>query len=122
MPKWKVQGYRSAVETGFAREVVGSDRKVRLLLERLAARHLTDDEITDVTFGTRTDLEVHWDHTGKTLSTTATDFHYVAHLEAQNAQRPKGEKRRADVIDNAVDLMRIASGEETDTVADDGKD
>lgn len=34
---------------------------------------------------------------------------------------PKGERRPADVIGNAVKVMRIAVGEETDTVADDGK-
>lgn len=35
---------------------------------------------------------------------------------------PKGEKRPADVISNAVRVMRIATGEEVDTIADDGKD
>lgn len=35
---------------------------------------------------------------------------------------PKGEKRPADVVANAVRVMRIATGEEEDTVADDGKD
>jgi hypothetical protein len=36
---------------------------------------------------------------------------------------PKGEKRPADVIGNAVKVMRIATGEETDPLpADDGKD
>ena len=34
---------------------------------------------------------------------------------------PKGEKRPADVVGNAVRVMRIATGEEDDTVADDGK-
>ena len=34
---------------------------------------------------------------------------------------PKGQKRPADVIGNDVKVMRIAAGEETDTVADDGK-
>jgi len=35
----------------------------------------------------------------------------------------KGEKRPADVIGNAVKVMRIATGEETETLApDDGKD
>jgi hypothetical protein len=38
-------------------------------------------------------------------------------------QGPKGEKRPADVIGNAVKVMRIATGEETETLpADDGKD
>jgi len=36
---------------------------------------------------------------------------------------PKGQKRHADVIGNAVKVMRIATGEEEDDFpADDGKD
>ncbi len=35
---------------------------------------------------------------------------------------PKGQKRAADVIGNAVMVMRIATGEITETVPDDGKD
>lgn len=35
---------------------------------------------------------------------------------------PKGEKRPADVIGNAVKVMRIATGEESDEKTDDGKD
>ena len=35
---------------------------------------------------------------------------------------PKGQKRPADVIGNAVKVMRIATGEDEDDVADDGKD
>jgi len=35
---------------------------------------------------------------------------------------PKGEKRPADVIGNAVKVMRIATGEEQDEKDDDGKD
>jgi hypothetical protein len=35
---------------------------------------------------------------------------------------PKGERRPADVIGNAVKIARIATGEETDDVPDDGKD
>jgi hypothetical protein len=31
---------------------------------------------------------------------------------------PKGEKRAADVIGNAVKVMRIATGEETDPLPD----
>ena len=34
----------------------------------------------------------------------------------------KGEKRPADVIGNAVRVMRIATGEEEDALTDDGKD
>ena len=35
---------------------------------------------------------------------------------------PQGQKRPADVIGNAVHVMRIATGEIDDTVPDDGKD
>lgn len=35
---------------------------------------------------------------------------------------PKGQKRPADVIGNAVKVMRIATGEEADDAPDDGKD
>jgi len=35
---------------------------------------------------------------------------------------PKGQKRPADVISNAVKVARIATGEDTDVGADDGKD
>lgn len=35
---------------------------------------------------------------------------------------PRGEKRPADVIGNAVKVMRIATGEDNDPVEDDGKD
>ena len=35
---------------------------------------------------------------------------------------PKGEKRPADVIGNAVKVMRIATGEEADETTEDGKD
>jgi len=34
---------------------------------------------------------------------------------------PKGEKRPADVIGNAVKVMRIATGEEEEDMDDDGK-
>ena len=34
---------------------------------------------------------------------------------------PKGEKRPADVIANAVRVMRIATGEETEQLTSDGK-
>lgn len=35
---------------------------------------------------------------------------------------PKGQKRPADVIGNAVKVMRIATGEEDEALNDDGKD
>lgn len=38
------------------------------------------------------------------------------------AKGPKGEKRPADVISNAVKVMRIATGEEDEALTDEGKD
>ena len=35
---------------------------------------------------------------------------------------PKGEKRPADVIGNAIKIARIATGEESEELTDDGKD
>ncbi len=35
---------------------------------------------------------------------------------------PKGERRPADVIGNAVKVMRIATGEEVEELTGDGKD
>jgi hypothetical protein len=35
---------------------------------------------------------------------------------------PKGEKRPADVIGNAIKIAKIAIGEEEDVTTDDGKD
>jgi hypothetical protein len=35
---------------------------------------------------------------------------------------PKGEKRPADVIGNAVHVMRVLTGEVEETIPDDGKD
>ena len=43
--------------------------------------------------------------------------------ELEMPMGPKGQKRPADVIGNAVKIMRIATGEEVETLpADDGKD
>ncbi len=35
---------------------------------------------------------------------------------------PKGQKRPADVIGNAIKVARIATGEEEEDIVDDGKD
>ena len=37
-------------------------------------------------------------------------------------QAPRGQKRPADVIGNAVKVMRVATGEEVEEYEDDGKD
>ena len=47
----------------------------------------------------------------------------ATHARARMPRGPKGQKRPADVIGNAVKVMRIATGEEQeDFPADDGKD
>jgi hypothetical protein len=46
-----------------------------------------------------------------------------AAMEARMPKGPKGQKRPADVIGNAVKVMRIATGEEEEAFpANDGKD
>jgi len=35
---------------------------------------------------------------------------------------PKGEKRPADVVSNAIKIARIATGEDDDDLTEDGKD
>lgn len=35
---------------------------------------------------------------------------------------PRGEKRPADVVSNAIKVARLAVGDEEETVEDDGKD
>lgn len=90
MPKWTIEGFQGDNPTGFSRQVTGSEERVKLLLERLAARHLNDDEITEATFGKRKDLDVHRDKRfGQplTLMTTGSDHHYVARIEVTNAHR-----------------------------------
>ena len=43
-------------------------------------------------------------------------------IRRNNANRPKGQKRPADVIGNAVKITQIATGEIEDAIAGDGKD
>ena len=42
--------------------------------------------------------------------------------DAKMPKGPKGEKRPADVIGNAIKVARIATGEEVEALTDDGKD
>ncbi|MBR0695144.1 hypothetical protein [Bradyrhizobium lablabi] len=83
MPKWLIEGFQGGDPTGLSLEVTGHESRVILLLERLAARHLTDNEIVDATFGARTDLEIHRDkRLGEPtmLMTAGSDHHYVARM------------------------------------------
>jgi hypothetical protein len=81
MPRWLIEGFQGDHSTGFSQEVAGHENRIMLLLERLAARHLTDNEIVEATFGSRKDLEIRRDkRPGEPtmLMTTDTDHHYVA--------------------------------------------
>jgi hypothetical protein len=81
MTKWTIEGFQSLNPTGFSRQVSGSEQQIRSLLERLAARHLTDDEIADASLGSRTDFEIQRDKVlGQPvkLMTTGSDHFYVA--------------------------------------------
>jgi hypothetical protein len=80
MPKWIVEGFDGGDPTGFSRQVTGGEAKVQLLLQRLAVRHLTEDEIVEATFGERTDLFVHRDkQLGQpTMLTIGSGYHYIA--------------------------------------------
>jgi hypothetical protein len=80
---WVTRGYEGAERT-FERHIpVGhlSEKEVEMLLKRLAARHLTEDEIVDSSLrknaaGYAPHLEVHSGRDG--MSTIGTDFHYIA--------------------------------------------
>jgi hypothetical protein len=79
--RWTIEGFQSAMPTGFSREESGTEQQITCLLKRLAARHLTDDEITDAISASSAHFEIIRDkRPGKPmqLSTTGTDHHYVA--------------------------------------------
>ena len=44
------------------------------------------------------------------------------HRGTQMPKGPRGQKRPADVVGNAVKVMRIATGEDEEEFEDDGKD
>jgi hypothetical protein len=81
MTEWVIEGFRGLSSTGFSQRRTGSENRVKLLLERLAARHLTDNEITEATLGSGTDFEIQRDkRLGNPVmfTTNGTDYHYVA--------------------------------------------
>ncbi len=81
MIEWVIEGFRGESPTGFSRRETASENRVKRLLERLAARHLTDDEITEATLGSRQDFEINRDKrlgNPVILMTTGTDYYYVA--------------------------------------------
>jgi hypothetical protein len=88
MQKWIIEGFRGGSPTGLSRQLTGAENQVRVLLQRLAARHLTDEEVVDATFGTRHDLEISNDAGSKlySLKTMGTDCHYTATIDDSYAQ------------------------------------
>ena len=43
-------------------------------------------------------------------------------VEVDMPRGPKGQKRPADVVSNAVHVLKVLTGEDTDQAPDDGKD
>jgi hypothetical protein len=83
MTVWNIEGFKGRSPTGFARQVTLSDVEMRALLERLVARHLTDDEVTDAILGKRRDLELRAEFRAEryTLIAAGSDHQYVAEIE-----------------------------------------
>jgi hypothetical protein len=80
MPRWQIRGFEGGCETGLDEVASGSERQIRTLLQRLAARHLTDREIIDAV-----ESDAHFNINSDKrpgeptqLSTTGTDHHYTA--------------------------------------------
>jgi len=87
--KWIIEGFRGGSRTGLSRQLTGGENQVRVLLQRLAARHLTDEEVIDATFGTRHDLEIANNLASKlySLKTNGTDCHYIATIDDSYAHQ-----------------------------------
>ena len=90
MRKWRIEGYDGIEPTGFSRLVAARERELIKLLERLAAKYLSEDEIIDATLGTRTDLKVHRDkQRGMPVTlTVGSGVHYIV-VEEVNLTRTK---------------------------------
>ena len=90
MQKWIIEGFRGGSPSGLSRQITGGENQVVVLLQRLAARHLTDDEIIDATFGTRHDLDISNNTESKlySLMTNGADCRYIATIDDSYADRP----------------------------------
>jgi hypothetical protein len=88
--KWKIEGFESGNSTGFLREESGSQARIILLLERLAARHLTADEITDATLGSSgAHFSINRDkQKGRPIQLTTTGNPFYLAAEVRHADRP----------------------------------
>jgi hypothetical protein len=87
--RWKIEAFQSLNHTGFSREESGSETKIMLLLERLVARHLTDNEIIDSTLGAGTYFNINREkQPGKPVQLATTGNPYYVATEVRNASRP----------------------------------
>jgi hypothetical protein len=101
----KIVGYINAVNT--------ANEKVEALQSRVSN---LSGQIDDV--GTKVDWSGHQARRNRYQDRQSPAVRYGI----QMPKGPKGQKRPADVIGNAIKVARIATGEDTDDVADDGKD
>lgn len=86
--RWNILGFESLNRTGFSREASGSEAKIRLLLERLVARHLTEDEITDATLGSGGPFHTNRDkQPGKPIYLMTTGNPYYVATEVKTSAR-----------------------------------
>lgn len=86
--RWKIAGYDSGNPTGFLREETCGEATIKALLERLAARRLTADEITDATLGAATFFSINREkrYEMPVQMMTVGNPYYVA-IEVRNARR-----------------------------------
>ncbi|MBR1158112.1 hypothetical protein [Bradyrhizobium elkanii] len=83
---WVIRGYDGSEQT-FERTIqegLLSEVEMKVVLQRLACRHLSDDEVVSASLrknaaGFRADLEIKQSHGGRfTLMTTGSGSHYTA--------------------------------------------
>lgn len=97
MREWLVHGY-NGIEPIYERRLPSKDlseSQAVIMLQRLAARHLSDDEVVGSSLkrgsaGCRNHLEINRDkRRGRPLilSTTGTNVHYVAMLKERDSQQ-----------------------------------
>jgi len=86
--QWRIEGFKSGNPTGFSREETGSEAKITLLLERLAALHLTPDEIAEATLGSGTHFHINRDkRPGEQTQLMTTGNPYYVAIEIMSAPR-----------------------------------
>lgn len=84
---WKIEGYDSSVQTFEKMLPEGrlSEKEIVVLLQRLVARHLDEEEIVSSSLrrnasGYTTHLEPHIDRGRRPTITVGSDPHYVARI------------------------------------------